>query len=387
MIATKKIALIISKALQLHPRKTEGVVSYDKDNLYPQRLTNLIDSSKSATASCEKAQENIFCEGFENKDFAGRMNDNGDTMNDILEFVAADTPRHRGYAYIVQYGGDMLPRAVYNVPFEYVRAVLNDDYKNNQRVNKWKVFNNWEGEPIKDTNIRTAKIYPTFNPATFAAECEEYGGIENHPGQLFYANLSNKQPYPTSPFHAVQPEMRAEAGNAVYVENTLSRGFHVCSIVSHGDFEDDDEKNAFRDAIKDMMGVDGAGSVLTVRDTNVGVSEKPFIRVDNVGTPIDSSLYTAYNEPLRKDIAIACYNVPVPLIDSSLISFSNASGEVIKEMQKIYRRSLSKIRDRISRDLAYIFDLPEEMTRIKDELNAEIEASTDNPAGTEVITE
>lgn len=59
MIAAKKIELIVRRALNLVPRTSEGVVSYDVDNLYPQRIANLIDASKTATACCDKAKENI----------------------------------------------------------------------------------------------------------------------------------------------------------------------------------------------------------------------------------------------------------------------------------------------------------------------------------------
>lgn len=379
MIDGKRIYLAVRKAINLLPRQAEGVVSYDADNLYPQRIANLIDASKTATACVAKAAENIVCEGFAVEEFARMTNDNGQDMNDILEFIGEDIPRFRGYALIVQYGGDYKPKAVYPVPFGYVRAVLNKNYKENSRVNKWLVFDNWDRGMLKDTNSKTGKIYPTFNPAKFAEECEEYGGIENHPGQLYYSNFSNRVPYPTSPFHAVQPEMAAERGNAVYVENVLSRGFHACSIVTHGDFESDREQDDFREALTNMMGVEGTGAVLTVRDTAVGISDKPFIRVEQVGTPIDADLYEKYSEPLRKDIAIACYTIPIPLIDSSLINFANASGEVVKEMQKVYRRSLSRVRERISRDLAYIFDVDTAMT----DINNNLEGTAVNTAATD----
>ena len=80
--------------------------------------------------------------------------------------------------------------------------------------------------------------------------------------------------------------------------------------------------------------------------------------------------------------AISCFTIPIPLIDSSLISFSNASGEVVKEMQRVYRRSLARVRDKISRDLAYIFDLDPELTKIKNDL----EGDADTPAD-QVITD
>ena len=183
-----------------------------------------------------------------------------------------------------------------------------------------------------------------------------------------YVNIGTTRPYPLSTFHAVRNEMGAEDKNGRYVNRTLGRGFHMCSIVSHGDFETEQAQNEFRDTLSEMMGSENAGSVLTVRDENVA-TDKPFIKVDQLGSPIDKDLYRAYVEPLRKDIAIAAYNIPLPLIDSSLMTFSNASGEVIKELQKVYRNSLAKVRDRISRELYQIFGLEPELTKIKNKLD------------------
>ena len=169
--------------------------------------------------------------------------------------------------------------------------------------------------------------------------------------------------------------MGAEDKNGKYVNRTLGRGFHMCSIVSHGDFETEQAQQEFRDTLADMMGSENAGSVLTVRDENVA-TDKPFIRVDQLGSPIDRELYKAYVEPLRKDIAISAYNIPLPLIDSSLMTYSNASGEVIKELQKVYRNSLQKIRKRISRELHQVFGVDPSITEInnKFEENGEPES-------------
>lgn len=76
-------------------------------------------------------------------------------------------------------------------------------------------------------------------------------------------------------------------------------------------------------------------------------------------------------EPLRKDIAIAAYNIPLPLIDSSLLTFSNASGEVMKELQRIYRNSLAKVRQRISRELHQVFGVDPSVTEIENKFETE----------------
>lgn len=127
------------------------------------------------------------------------------------------------------------------------------------------------------------------------------------------------------------------------------------------------------------MGAQGAGSAVLVRDDNA-LSDKPFIKVDQLGVPIDANLYKAYNEPLKKDIASQAYNIPIPLVDSSLISFSNASGEVVKEMQKVYRRSVTKLRSKLSREIARALDLPTEVCEIYNELeesNSTVNVKTD----------
>lgn len=385
MIAHKKVNVIVDRALKVNARVSEKIVGYGDGNLYPQIISELIYASKTASLSVERLSEAIECEGFKNREFGEIKNAHGDNMDDILNMLAYDVARFRGCAVIVQYGGDYRPQMIYPVPFEYVRAGLNKDYLTNPVIHKYVVFNNWDRQNIKSTVLdKTAVTYPAFNPDNFANEVEEYGGIENHPGQLLYMNFFTTKPYPLSPFHAVQSEMQAEAMNSTYVERTLTRGFHMCSIISHGEFPEQEDQDAFVKGIKEVMGAQGAGSAVLVRDENVMLPQsRPFIKVDPLGVPIDANLYKAYCEPLKKDIASQAYNIPVPLVDSSLISFSNASGEVVKEMQKVYRRSVTKLRSKLSREIAKAMDLPTEICEIYNELEESGPTATINAEGNE----
>ncbi|WAX09391.1 hypothetical protein BT566P1_00008 [Bacteroides phage BT566P1] len=385
MIAHKKVNVIVDRALKVNAKVSEKIVGYGDGNLYPQIISELIYASKTASLSVERLSEAIECEGFKDRSFGEIKNAHGDNMDDILNMLAYDVARFRGCAVIVQYGGDYRPKMIYPVPFEYVRAGLNKDYLTNPVIHKYVVFNNWDRQNIKSTVLdKTAVTYPAFDPDNFANEVIEYGGIENHPGQLLYMNFFTTKPYPLSPFHAVQSEMQAEAMNSTYVERTLTRGFHMCSIVSHGDFTEQEEQDNFVKGLKEIMGAQGAGSALLVRDDNLMLPQsRPFIKVDQLGTPIDANLYKAYNEPLKKDIASQAYNIPIPLVDSSLISFSNASGEVVKEMQKVYRRSVTKLRSKLSREIARALDVPTELCEIYNELEGSGSVATLNTAGNE----
>lgn len=385
MIAHKKVNVIVDRALKVNAKVSEKIVGYGDGNLYPQIISELIYASKTASLSVERLSEAIECEGFKDRTFGEIKNAHGDNMDDILNMLAYDVARFRGCAVIVQYGGDYRPKMIYPVPFEYVRAGLNKDYLTNPVIHKYVVFNNWDRQNIKSTVLdKTAVTYPAFNPDNFANEVIEYGGIENHPGQLLYMNFFTTKPYPLSPFHAVQSEMQAEAMNSTYVERTLTRGFHMCSIVSHGDFAEQEDQDSFVKGLKEIMGAQGAGSALLVRDDSTMLPQsRPFIKVDPLGTPIDANLYKAYNEPLKKDIASQAYNIPIPLVDSSLISFSNASGEVVKEMQKVYRRSVTKLRSKLSREIARALDVPTELCEIYNELEESGSVATLNTTGNE----
>ena len=55
-------------------------------------------------------------------------------------------------------------------------------------------------------------------------------------------------------------------------------------------------------------------------------------------------------------------------------------------MQRVYRRSLARVRDKISRDLAYIFDIDPELTKIKNDLEGDADIVPATPAD-QVITD
>ena len=382
MIGYKRVQLIVERALKLSANTGDKIITYGDGNLYPQEIANLIYASKTASAAVEKLTENIICEGFKNEEFRNITNDNGLNMDDILENTANDLARFKGWAWIVQYGlreGGYVPVGVYNVPFEYVRAEKSENYLKDPKIYKWRVFNNWDRQTVKATQVmQNSTVYNTYDPKNAPNEIADCGGLENYNGQLLYVNLCTTRPYPISTFHSVRNEMDAENKNGRYVSRTLGRGFHMCSIVTHGEFETDQEQQDFTDTLAEMMGSENAGSVLTVRNNNIEQKDK-FITVDQLGSPIDRELYKAYVEPLRKDIAISAYNIPLPLIDSSLLTFSNASGEVIKELQKVYRNSLSKVRQRISRELAQLFGVDISITEIKNKFETDELPITKSP--------
>src|SRR5574343_349249 len=214
MIGYKRIQLIVERALKLSANTGDKIITYGDGNLYPQEIANLIYASKTASAAVEKLTENLICERFKNEEFRNMTNDNGLNMDDILENTANDLARFKGWAWIVQYGlreGGYVPVGVYNVPFEYVRAEKSENYLKDPKIYKWRVFNNWDRQTVKATQVmQNSTVYNTYDPKNAPNEIADCGGLENYNGQLLYVNLCTTRPYPISTFHSVRNEMDSE---------------------------------------------------------------------------------------------------------------------------------------------------------------------------------
>ncbi len=347
----------VNSPLEIRVNKRDDVVRYDSDNLYPQRIANLILSSKTASKAAEKMAENIECDGFANADIAALANAHGDTLDVILRKISADLSKFNGYGLVVQYNALREVIAVYHIPFEYIRISSNEDYANDTRIRSFKVFNNWErgGDIEKDAN--TGVVYNAFNPDNVADEIEAAGGIEQYKGQLLYVKNVAYRGYPYSPFHAVQAEMYTEMGTAKVAQQLLSKGFHDNKIVEHSKFSGDEAhmNEEFGDAIETMAGSDSAASFITFANPFM---DSPMIRIHEFGTPIDANLYNALSEPLKKDICMSANALPLGLIDTAALGVTNVSGNTVLEMRRLYRASLQRYRNMIAGSLARVFDMP-----------------------------
>ncbi len=352
--------------IQPTPIRAEGVISYDTDNSYPQRLSALITASKTAVKAAEKMAENIECDGFANDSLGQMTNGHGDSFNEILAKISADLSRFNGFALAVQYTAIGEVANVYHVPFEFVRIVANEDSKKDTTVRQYKVFNNWDKSAELEKRGDDATIYAKFDKSAVIEQISEAGGVENYNGQLYYAKFASYKGYPLSPFHAVQAEMYTEASTAKTTQRLLSKGFHENKIIEHLSLPTEEENEEFGDAIEAMAGDDMAGAFVTIKNPNM-MDRAVFVH--EVGTPITGDFYKTLAEPLKRDICMSAANLPLGLIDTAALGVSNVSGNTINELLKMYRNSLLKYRNLVSISLAKIYEVSEATFAIDDKLN------------------
>ena len=79
------------KRIERFYSSTLGIQTYDKDNLYPQRMLALLKNSPTGGTCCSRYENFIFGDGFRDRNLSELVvNRYGDTANDILQLSVRD---------------------------------------------------------------------------------------------------------------------------------------------------------------------------------------------------------------------------------------------------------------------------------------------------------
>lgn len=252
-------------------RNVEGVLSYDRDNLYPQRAEEVKNRSYTVKSAVQKLSEFIHGQGFINEDFAKMpLSEDGKWSNKVLKAAAMDYATFDGFCLHIRYNLNFKVNAVTHIPFKYCRLGIPDD---DGIIHNIKWSDNWEQDPDKRRKIsREIKTFPIYNPLTFEEEFEKLG--MDHPGQILYFTKTVNE-YPLSTFDAVFDSAQTQADIALYELGNIQEGFTGTTVFKHpGKIEPEDEDRIKR-KLSEAQGPGGKRIIVTEfdRDNDINVFE------------------------------------------------------------------------------------------------------------------
>ena len=112
----------VERRIIVRPNQTYGILNYDIDNAYPQRMLELVGASPTAKDCWNKRTKFINGRGFEDTDFARQIvNNNGLTIAKLLKAVARDKALFTGFGIHVNYNANFKICSVNYVRFEDIR--------------------------------------------------------------------------------------------------------------------------------------------------------------------------------------------------------------------------------------------------------------------------
>jgi hypothetical protein len=214
----------IERRILVRPNQTFGILNYDLDNAYPQRMLELVAASPTAKDCWNKRAKFIAGNGFEEPGLGKQViNQKGLTLAKLLKAVATDKALFTGFGIHVNYNANFKIASVNYVKFEDIRM---GDTDCPDTADKYALYSDWGRKTWK--NIMRSKItfLDKYNPDETAIKEQVLaaGGWENYKGQLYYFN-PEVDDYPLIEADSVWEDFETEAGIKIFNNREVTTGF------------------------------------------------------------------------------------------------------------------------------------------------------------------
>lgn len=214
----------IERRIFVRPNQTFGILNYDLDNAYPQRMLELVAASPTAKDCWNKRTKFIAGNGFEEPDLGKQVvNQKGLTLAKLLKAVATDKALFTGFGIHLNYNANFKIASVNYVKFEDIRL---GDTDNPETAGKFALYPDWGRKTWK--NIMRSKIIflDKYDPDPGAIKNQVLaaGGWNKYKGQLFYFN-PEVDDYPLIEADSVWEDFETEAGIKIFNNREVTTGF------------------------------------------------------------------------------------------------------------------------------------------------------------------
>lgn len=344
-----------------------NIQAYGKDNLYPQRLYNLIRNSSVGGACLDRYETFIEGDGLRNTEFSEFIcNRRGDTIDDLYRLIAQDMALYHGFALHVNYNMMCEIVEVNHIPFQQCRL---EEETADGKVVYINVHPDWEGKKtrkgvaIKVDKKNVKKIY-CFNPRkeVVLSQIVKSGGIERYRGQILWFSMDGKFVYPVPIYDKVVTNLSIDEGLDNVKYRNVRNNFLVAGMVVHKkgqsvgvdpetglEIKNSDNENAVSDSLRIFQGDENACALMDVTVENDEDVPK-FVSLE--GNNFDKK-YESTEESSLKKIYIAFAQEPWYRILEGSLGFT---GDILTDAYSYYNSYVSKERRAISRELKRIFD-------------------------------
>lgn len=313
-------------------------VSFGDNNLYPQDLIELLQTSAIHNTAVQSKTDAVIGEGVAEYGNAV-VNSQGMTLNELYEKIAYDKVTFNGYALNIIWnrGGDKVVE-VYHLPFANVRSgKMNEE----DQVLEYFYSNNW-GNTRKYVPKRYAAYSTTDNKGENASQIFY---------QYDYSPASDIYPLPDyiGAVNDIELDARISRFHNANISNGLSPSLFI--NMPNGEPEEDTKRQLYRDLIASFSGEDNAGRLMLT------FSEGPELapQIQTIDAANDD-YYIILEERITSRILTA-HRITSPLLvgirttgaglgsnsEEIEVAYVHFLSTVIQPIQKSINRSLSKV--------------------------------------------
>lgn len=348
----------VTKRIDYKINKTEHVLNFDFDNIYPQRCDYILNDSSTAT-SCKRIRRKfIFGGGFKDLEFYKLVvNRQGMTVDKLLSKISEDVSDFNSVALHFNYNSIGEIVEINFIPVSNVRFCdpLDEDY-----IDKLAIYDDWNRIKKKNIAIKEIQFIDKFtpNPEDVIKQAEALNqydkngelivsGWELYKGQVLFIT-PNENEYPLAFFDSVLEDMIVQGKMKRFKFSSITNNFLASHILVTGEKEDEDDEDQFAQNLLDFQGADDASKILWFQKE----SDEDTLELKKVDIQNFDGLYK-FTEESCKDNIIELYNIPSILFRR--VSGTLGGGNEIKEAYAYYNSITSPERLFIEEVFAMIF--------------------------------
>lgn len=254
----------IPERLTVKLNKTEGILNWDTDNCYPQRIIALIQASGRALSCTDVYAKFIEGDGFKDVTFyKSKVNYDGLTMDKLLRMLIADYSKLRGFAIHINYNALFKITELNFVPFEHTRLSAPDD----EYSGKIAIYPDWDKSRQRYIKKSDLDFINVFNPdpEIIQYQVDSAGGWDQYKGQILWYSGAGMNTYPTAIMDSVIEDVDTDAQIKVFKNRNARVGFiEPVMMVHKGKFETEKERDIFMAALKKYQGAEQEGNIMLI---------------------------------------------------------------------------------------------------------------------------
>lgn len=260
-IRSQIVKLIKNIAPDVSVNKSDGVLTYGKNNNFPNELLYTITDSGTATACITKLKTFIEADGFTDPGSSSLKVNDDETADNLLAAAAYSVSLFNGFAFNILYTLEGQIGAVYILEFEKIRKLENGDF----------IYNKTLG--TKNYKKSSDIIYKAYDSTISAEDRLDIINADmllyNYQrGEILYTYIKNpyNAEYPVPDYSAALKDIESDAALTKLDNRNITKGFRPSVIISTVGEIDDENKddNGKTDAdyfdqnLRDFTGDDAA---------------------------------------------------------------------------------------------------------------------------------
>lgn len=298
----------VTKRITITDNKSVGIVNYDIDNAYPQRVEDIINASGTGTLCTNIFGKFIYGQGFVNEALSKTIvNSKRLTANKLLFKSGKAVSKFNGFCIHVNYDANFEKRSFSVIPFKDARFTTSD---NEKHPNMIAVYDDWE--KIKKSKIVEENVnyfnYYNPDPKQIQKEVDDAGGWQSYKGQVMYWSVDGVE-YPKAPSDPVLEDVQTDSQAKIFKFRNITTNFMPSHFLKVQTFEDEDQLQDFTSTLTDFQGADNASKIMVIEQEG----EEDVFDLQKIDVQDASALYE-YTEASARDNIIRTHLIPPVLL-------------------------------------------------------------------------